>query len=67
MKDDLTRELATRGIDEDTKELTRCIDTIVNSNIITDIEAGMRAFDAIKGKRPLCHHIFQMIKHFERM
>jgi hypothetical protein len=58
------RELATRGIDEDAEELTRCIDAIESSNLLTAIEAGTRSFDAIKEKSSLCHGIFRMIKRF---
>mmetsp|Transcript_12497 Transcript_12497/g.27126 ORF Transcript_12497/g.27126 Transcript_12497/m.27126 type:complete len:546 (+) Transcript_12497:173-1810(+) len=64
--DELTseeREMA-NGIDDDAQELSRCIDAIENLNLLTAIDAGKNAFEAIKDKSKLCHRIFQMIQKF---
>lgn len=52
------------GIDDDAQELSRCIDAIENLNLLTAIDAGKNAFEAIKEKSKLCHRIFQMIQKF---
>ena len=59
------RELAGGKItDSAERELKSCVTAIEELKLLTAIDAGRNAFDAIKGKSELCNRIFQMIKKF---
>ena len=60
------REMANNGIEDDVNELSRCIDAIENLKLLTAIDAGTNAFNAIKQKSTLCHRIFEMIQKFAK-
>ena len=59
------RELAdSKTTDSAERELKNCVTAIEELKLLTAIDAGRNAFDAIKGKSELCNRIFQMIKKF---
>jgi len=51
-------------IDGDVEELTRCIDAVENLKLLTAVDAGNNAFEAIRDKSKLCQRIFEMMKTF---
>ena len=58
------RELAdSETTDSAERELKSCVTAIEELKLLTAIDAGRNAFDAIKGKSELCNRIFQMIKN----